>query len=48
MRQEPVQTDIRKHFSTQRVINNWNSIPAEGKNVENVHQFEKFYRRLES
>jgi hypothetical protein len=48
MRQEPVRTDIRKHFFTQRVINHWNTIPAEVKNVKNVHQFKKSYRRLAS
>jgi hypothetical protein len=48
MRQEPVRTDIRKNFFTQRVINHWNTIPAEVKNVKNVHQFKKSYRRLAS
>jgi hypothetical protein len=52
MRQEPVRTDIRKHFFTQRVINHWNTgtgtIPAEVKNVKNVHQFKKSYRKLAS
>jgi hypothetical protein len=48
MRQEPVRTDIRKHFFTQRVINNWNNIPADVKNVKNVHQFKKSYRKLAS
>jgi hypothetical protein len=31
MRQEPVRTDIRKHFFTHRFINHWNMIPAEVK-----------------
>jgi hypothetical protein len=48
MRQEPVRTDVRKHFFTQRIINNWNRIPAEIKNVKDVHKFKKFYRRLAS
>jgi hypothetical protein len=48
MRQEPVRTDMRKHFFTQRIINEWNRIPAEVKNVKDVHKFKKLYRQLAS
>jgi hypothetical protein len=48
MRQEPVRTDIRKHFFTQRIINDWNRIPAEIKSAKDVHKFKKLYRRLAS
>jgi hypothetical protein len=43
MRQEPVRTDVRKHFFTQRIINEWNRIPAEIKDVKDVHKFKKSF-----
>jgi hypothetical protein len=46
MRQEPVRTDVRKNFFTQRIINEWNRIPAEIKNAKDVHNFKKLYRKL--
>ena len=37
--------DTRKFFFSQRVVNNWNSLPAEVVNAESVNGFKNAYDR---
>ncbi len=39
-------SNIRKLFFTQRVINDWNALPSEAINCTTVEQFERFYDRI--
>jgi len=38
--------DTRKHFFSQRVVNVWNSLPAEVVNAGSVNSFKNAYDRL--
>ena len=40
---KPANTDIRKHFFSNRVVNTWNKLPANIKQARNVVQFKKLY-----
>jgi len=35
--------DIRKHFFSQRIINQWNSLPADVVNAKTVNSFKNAY-----
>ena len=37
--------DTRKYFFSQRVVNGWNSLPAEVVNAESVNSFKNAYDR---
>ena len=38
--------DTRKFYFSQRVVNSWNSFPAEVVNAESVNNFKNAYNRL--
>jgi Reverse transcriptase (RNA-dependent DNA polymerase)/Endonuclease-reverse transcriptase len=48
LRAGQTRTDVRKHFFTQRIISEWNSIPSNNKNSANVHAFKSTYRQYTS
>ena len=39
--------DVRKHFFSERVINTWNSLPAETKHFSSLPVFKRFLRDVD-
>jgi len=44
--QEKCRTNIRQHFFDNRVVNKWNNLPLELRNVETVKKFKNMYNDL--
>ena len=46
MNRDRSRLDTRKFYFSQRVVNSWNSFPAEVVNAESVNNFKNAYNRL--